>query len=338
MVYTTVTFTLLVFLIISVFFSFKYIFDYNTVDKSKIAGKKPKYHFVVIKPNIDDYFWNGIKKGIELAARDLNVAVELETSSFNNTDEQIMYLNIAIASKVDGIIINAVNDKLITPYINKAERLNIPVVTIENDAKDSKRKAFISTINFEAGVKAGNMLIEATDGKANVAIIMNKYPGNEENVSENLKIQGFEDTVKKQKGISIVAKLVSDNGVFGAEDVTQKVLSKYGDVNTIFCLSSRDTIGAAQVIVDQNKVGKVTIIGYGDSGDILRYIENGVIYGTIVSDSVKIGYDSIKNLTEIKENKNVSIFIDTGLYKVTSKNIKEYKNNIEKTKEQIFLK
>lgn len=90
-----------------------------------------------------------------------------------------------------------------------------------------------------------------------------------------------------------------------------------------------DTIGTAQVIVDFNKVGDIAIVGYGDTADILRYIDKGIIYGTVMSDPYRIGYESVKSMVEIKEKNNVSTFVDIGVNVITKDNVKEYFKRIQ---------
>lgn len=76
--------------------------------------------------------------------------------------------------------------------------------------------------------------------------------------------------------------------------------------------------------MDLNKVGQITIIGYDDAPEILRYIEKGVIYGTVVANPYEIGYESIRSLVEIKKNRMTSTYVDTGAKVVTCCNIEEY--------------
>jgi monosaccharide ABC transporter substrate-binding protein, CUT2 family (TC 3.A.1.2.-) len=81
-------------------------------------------------------------------------------------------------------------------------------------------------------------------------------------------------------------------------------------------------------VVDLNKVGQITIIGYDDAPEILRYIEKGVIYGTVVANPYEIGYESIKTLIDIKENRITSNYVDTGAKVVTIHNIEDYMRTI----------
>ena len=76
-----------------------------------------------------------------------------------------------------------------------------------------------------------------------------------------------------------------------------------------------------------NKVGDVSIVGYGELPEILRYVENGVIYGTLVGDGKKIGYESIKSLVQLRETGRTSSYVDTGVYVITRENVIDYKTS-----------
>lgn len=288
--------------------------------------KKPEYHFAVIAQNTDDSFWMTVKDGCMAAAKDNNVAVEFNAPRFTNLDEQLKYLNIAIASHVDGIITHVLDEEKFTPLIDRAVEAGIPVITIEAEAKNSKRNAYVGTSTYNLGTESGKLVLISAGSHANVAIILNNYIEGTENVSENLRVQGFKDALADAPLVNIKTIQSSSTGFFSAEEVTKGILNDYPDVNTIVCTSSKDTISVAQIIVDLNKVGKITIIGYGDAEETLRYIEKGVIYGTVVADPYEIGYQSVKSLVEIKKNKMTSAYVDTGTEVVTANNVGEYIN------------
>jgi ribose transport system substrate-binding protein len=301
---------------------------------SKENTKKPEYHFIVIAQNTDDSFWQSVKKGCEEASREFNVAVEFNGPRFTNIDEEIQYLNIAIASRVDGIVTHVLDESRFTPLINKSVEANIPVVTIEADAKNSKRKSYIGTNTYNQGSEAGKLVLLSTGNRANVAIILNSYIDSGENVSQNLRVAGFKDALKDAPLVKISTIKTSSIGFFSAEEVTKSILNDYPNVDTILCTSAKDTISVAQMIVDLNKVGQIAIIGSDDMPEILRYIEKGVIFGTVVGNPVKTGYESIHSLIEIKKDKMTSSYVDTGVKVVTSWNLTEYKNSVSSTGEK----
>lgn len=319
-------------------FSWLYILDSlnNPDDSSQIteSAKKPEYHFVVIAQSTDDPFWQSVKKGAFEAAKEFGAAVEFNGPRFTNIEEELQYLDIAIASKVDGIATHVLSEEIFTPVIDKAVAMNIPVITIESDANKSKRLSFIGTNNFQIGSVAGRLMTEATGGKANVAVILNSYRDEVGHVSQNLIITGFKNAVEDLYGnIEIKEIRMSSMGIFSAGEITNEIISSYPEINAIFCTNANDTVGAAQVVVDLNRVGQISIVGYGDLPEIWRYVEKEVIYGTIASNPVNMGYESIKSLVEIKK-KATSSYVDTGVYGVTKKNLADFMKKSEITNGQ----
>jgi ribose transport system substrate-binding protein len=286
---------------------------------------KPRYHFYAIAQNSVDPFWKEVKHGIESAAKEYKVAVEFNAPRFNSPQEELKLLDIAVISKVDGIITHVSGGQDFTEVINRAYKNGIPVVTIENDNKESNRNTFVGTSSFQIGKAAAELMINATGGKANIAVITSDDM--EADVStQNLKMNGFLSTIKNYSGMKVISTYTSKMGILSAEEITQSIISGNESINAILTTSSVDTLGSAQLIVDRNKVGSITLVGYGDTEDILRYIRKGIIYGTVMSDPYKMGYESVKTLVDIMEKNNASTFIDTGVKVITLENIDEYED------------
>lgn len=288
---------------------------------------KPQYHFYFIGQNAVDPFWKEIRLGVEQAAEDFNVAVEVNAPRFNNPQEALMYLDIAILSQVDGIITHGAGGEDFTAYINRACGQGIPVVTIESDAADSNRSTFVGTNGFLLGKEAAGLMLAATREKANIAIIVSSDI-EKDTVGENLKLNGFLSTLKDYPEMQVVEIFSSQMGILSAEEITQRILQDYPQVDAILTTNSVDTLGAAQVIVDQNRVGQVTLVGHGDTPNILRYIRNRIIYGTVMSDPYRMGYESVKALVDIKTENHASTFIDTGVKVIIHENLDAYENKL----------
>lgn len=288
----------------------------------------PLYHFYFIGQNSIDPFWSDVIKGAQQAAKDNNAVIEFYAPRFNEPTEQLKYLDIAILSKVDGIITYVPNEVDFTSLIDKAYYKGIPVITFENDAIKSKRFSFVGVNSFEIGKKAAELLAKATDGVANIAIISSS-DSNQDTIENNLKMNGFFTELKNYPNMKIVKNYTSKMGILSAEEITQKIIESDDNINAIFTVTSADTLGAAQLIVDRNKVGKITIVGYGGSDEIIRYIEKEIIYGTVYSNPYEMGYNSIKALIDIKCSKNVPTFINTDVNVITKDTVESFKK--EKT-------
>lgn len=295
----------------------------ETKSLMKESARKPDYHFVMIAQNTEDSFWQSVKEGCFDAAQTFNAAVEFNAPRFTNLDEQVQFLKIAIASRVGGIITHVLDEEVFTPLIDEATQAGIPVITIETDAKNSQRKAFVGTNTYNLGSESGKLVLESSGVEAKIAIILNNYVDGSENVPENLRVAGLKDALKVAPMAKVITIQSSSKGLFSAEEVTRKILYEYPEVDTIICTNAKDTISVAQIIVDLNKVGQISIIGYDDASEILRYIEKGVIYGTVVANPYKIGYESIQSLIELKKNNMTSSYVDTGAKVITAKNLDE---------------
>lgn len=287
-------------------------------EEIKTFISKPQYHFYFIAQNSVDPFWNEVMKGVEKSAKDNNVVVEFNVPRFNNPEEELKFMDIAVISKVDGIITHVPNGIDFTASIDKAYDKGIPVVTVDNDDSESKRYAFVGTNSFELGKEAARLLIEATNGRANVAVISNSDL-ELDSIEHNLKMNGFLSILKNYPDIKIVETYTSRMGILSAEEITQNIIESKEEINAIFTFSLADTLGSAQLIVDRNKVGRIILVGYGISEEIIRYIDKEIIYGTVASDPYKMGYESVKALVGVKNGKSAPSFIDTEVKIITKR-------------------
>jgi len=302
--------------------AFNLILIWQRPDGAQTAQQVPKYHFYAVFQNSVDPFWDEVKRGIEDAAHQYNVAVEFNAPRFNNLSEEGQYLDIATLSGVDGIITHAANDQMFIDLIDQADGQGIPVVTIENDAKDSKRRTFVGSDSALLGRQAGDLMNEATGGKAKIAVIMSS-DSQKDAVTQNVIVDGFLRSLEDKPGMEVEKIYTSRMGILSSEEITRSIINSK-DINAIFSVDTIDTIGVAQTIVDFNKVGEMTMVGYGVTSEILRYIDKGVIYGTVMGDPYRIGYESVKSLVEIKEGQATPAFVDTGVNFITKNNLHLY--------------
>lgn len=285
---------------------------------------KPKYHFYFIAQNSVDPFWNEVVQGAKEAAKDNNVVLEFNIPRFNNPEEELKFMDMAITSKVDGIITHVPNGTSFTDIIDRAYSRGIPVITIDNDDSESNRYAFVGTNSFMLGKEAAKLLIGATGGTANIAVISNSDL-EQDSIEHNLKMNGFISALKDYPNMNVVKVYTSQMGILSAEEITQTIIDSEEAINAIFTFSSADTVGSAQLIVDRSKVGSFVLVGYGNSQDIVRYIDKEIIYGTVASDPYKMGYESVKALVDVKDGSSVPSFIDTEVKVITKRNLKSLK-------------
>ena len=142
-------------------------------------------------------------------------------------------------------------------------------------------------------------------------------------MAQNLMIMGIRDSLKQYSDIHITKVEYDDSNFLGIEDAVSSLIKNNSKLSTIVCTSEEDTLAVADILVDLNKVG-YNIIGYGDSPELLRYIERGVVFGTVDVDHEQMGYDTIRALVDIKQQGRTSAYFKVNSFPITRKNVSEY--------------
>ncbi|WP_157949970.1 substrate-binding domain-containing protein [Vallitalea okinawensis] len=283
-----------------------------------------KGHYVLIYSEEDSIFWEEFVTGALEAC--IKEEVDLEISKVSPLDDQesiLEKIDMAIASKVDGIILQAEEDIAFETYINKATEKGIPVITVASDCIKSTRQSYIGTNAYETGLKAGELIKEATD-EAKIVIITQEDEHESTDISTSNYLSGIYEVINNDENMEIIAEEKSSYADFSAEGIAYKIINNNPEANMIICTSANDTLGVAQVMIEFNRVGSVQIIGYDMSEDMVDYIQKGIVYGAIARNPREMGVKSIETMKKILKKQVVSEFIDTGIIIYTKDNIKNY--------------
>jgi ribose transport system substrate-binding protein len=296
----------------------------NGSGSNKNDGEPLKYHFMMIAQDMGGDFWQSVKAGMQDAAEKYGAAIEYNGSMIQDENEEIDYLKIAIASRVNGIIVYVTDEAKFTPLINKAVSMGIHVVTIESDDKDSLRNTYVGPNSYMVGYNEGGLIAEAS-GKdsANVAVIVGgNFAGN--NDSQDSMLRGFADSIHDYHNITLQTVQVTNSGYFSAETIIRNILSNYPKVNAVVCTGADDTLEVVQVLIDLNKESGITVIGYSNSQQIRDYIKKNCIYGSVYENPKETGYQSIESLVKSLGGEKAPSYIDTGVYTITRSNLVSY--------------
>jgi len=290
----------------SVYFGMKALQFDDTVMKTEVKAKQT-YHFVLVPEEMDNDYWRLVEKGARAAEKDFGVTVEYTGPEKADTEQHIKTIDMAIASKADGIITQGLNEKAFDPIINKAMQKGIPVVTVDTDSPTSERIAYVGTDNYYAGVLAGQALIHDTKGKAVVGIITGRFDA----AHQRLRVQGFRDAVKNVPGIKIVAIEESKITRIGAAEKTSKILDEHPDVTAFYGTSALDAIGISQVAEKRHLTGSLYIIGFDTLPETLNLIRTRKIDATVTQQPYEMGYKSVELMLDIVEKKKVPEITNT---------------------------
>jgi ribose transport system substrate-binding protein len=305
------------------------IYDEKMLEVISEESPLPKYHFALIGEEMDHDYWRLVGAGAKKAALDHDVFVEYEGPKRSNPEEQLKLLDMAIQAKVDGIIVQALNDTF-TPLINKAVKEGIPVITIDTDAPESLRNAYIGTDNYLAGQLAGQTLVKDTGGKATIGIIT----GGIDNAynQHQLRVQGFKDAIAKVKGIKIIAIDESNLTRVQAEEKAYKMLKEHEDITAFYGTSSLDGIGIVAAARSLKKQDDLYVISFDALDENIDLLNKGNINAIVAQQPFEMGEKSIELMLNLIKQKsvpmvnhtNASIIHRKDLEAVVEKKVKAY--------------
>src|SRR5258708_3134732 len=120
--------------------------------------------FLLVADNSKIPYWQTAMQGINRAANEMKVKSELQGSESHDPQAERDAFKRAVAEKPPGILVSATNAAILTPEINAAVDQNIPVITIDSDAPESKRLFFVGTDNYTTGLMGGKMTAKLLNG------------------------------------------------------------------------------------------------------------------------------------------------------------------------------
>src|SRR5579884_1243954 len=126
--------------------------------------------YILVADNSKIPYWQMAAKGLSAAAMEMKVKSELQGPDGHDPQGEHDAFRRAVAEKPSGILVSVADVGLLAPDISAAIDQNIPVITIDSDAPDSKRIFFVGTDNFNAGMTGGKLAAKLLNNKGNVVI------------------------------------------------------------------------------------------------------------------------------------------------------------------------
>lgn len=232
-------------------------------------------------------------------------------------------IDIAIKSKVSGIILEGDESEETAALIAKANAAGIPVITVMTDAPGTARFSYIGMNNYSAGLEYGKLMLDAAVSKDKddiTALVLMSSAGS----NESVLFSAIQEKLKSS-GIVIDSVVVESDSAFSAEEMINDILDNYSTLpDIIVCLSDINTRCAYQCIVDMNAVGSTTIIGYFDSDTVLEGIERGAIDATFSVDTKQVAKYCVNALNEYIEYGIVSEYFGTDYILIDKSNVSDY--------------
>jgi ribose transport system substrate-binding protein len=138
--------------------------------------------------------------------------------------------------------------------------------------------------------------------------------------------RGVRQVFEEQKSFAIKGTYVCDNFFDKAYQITREVLTTYPWIDGIVALNEVSTVGAIKAIRDLKLNRKVYLVGFDQSMEEIKAIEDGILDATVVQKPFNMGYIALQKVKEALAGKRFERFIDTGSVLITRETMYSLEN------------
>ncbi|MBC7087856.1 MAG: LacI family DNA-binding transcriptional regulator [Tissierellales bacterium] len=256
-----------------------------------LAAKKKQFKIGVILISKGNPFFDDVLKGINRAAeeyREYGVSVFIHELEGYDVEKQIKKMD-ELRDKVDAIILNPIQDKLVVDKINELVKQGLIMINVNTDVENSDRLYYIGSDYIKGGETSCGILALLTKGKAKTAILT----GSKKVLGHNQRIEGFKRIKEiRYPDIEIVAIAETNDNDKIAYIETKKILDNY-EIDSIVIVAA-GVAGVCKAVLDMKMEDKITIVSFDAIPVTREMLKQGVIKATICQQPFTQGYKSIE--------------------------------------------
>ena len=286
----------------------------NIVFSNDLALPKAKMHtdsqyrLVFITRDMDTTFWNKVGSGALRQAEIEGASLEIWGSYSNNSEEFLKKLELAIHSKVDGIIVQGLGtDEFKELTKVKASFNGIPIITVANDVpmKESLRRTYVGSNQFRAGELIARQLLDDMGEKGNVVLIYDK----QQEYYQSERLKGINAILNRYPDIKTLYAETSESRD-QVISTMRDMLNQMPDVNAFIAVNANMVGPMVQEIGKRSQVDPYFIYSFDDGPESLPLLEEGKIDGVIEQDPEKMGEVSVQQLIKWLNGETVPLDIN----------------------------
>ena len=262
-----------------------------------------------------------MRKGTELAGKELGVNAIFAGPVGGGAEKQVAELENWITKGVDGIAVSSSSTDALAPVINKALEAGIPVVTFNTDNPASKRLTFVGQDLVYSGVVMGDTLVKAMGEKGKILIFTVDAAAQWSKDRE----KGAREALAKHPGITIADLVNTSNEPQQIYAAIENAMLAHPDITGIISLDCCSFPAIGQYVERNNLAGKIPVVGSDLLPQSRELIVSGALTATITQNPQRQGHDSVLVLNQIyAEGKMPPPHTDTGVEVIDKSNVEQH--------------
>lgn len=272
--------------------------NYTPNKSASFLSRKKELSLAIVFPELPDYFWDQIERGIRTAyeeLRDYGLHIELFKSEKYDLEKQKQAVLDLIDSKAfDAIAISPNDSEEMADIIDKGIDSGIPICTFNNDSPLSKRLFYVGCDYRIAGRLAADLLCKFSGSHGRVGLITSDASSVPSATTFQMqqKIMGFREVIAEYGNVEMTQMLKLKQKEYEDPDTFAELFSQ---VDSVYVTSAKLQVVAAH-LEKAGLAGKVALIGHDITTEIYEFLRRNVVTATICQDPVNQGYLTVKTL------------------------------------------
>ena len=292
-------------------------------------AQAPKKVAVIIKATDSD-FWQYVLVGATNYAKENPGKVSVTTygpPSEADIDKQVSILEDVVNSKPDAIVIASTSSDATVPAIERAVKMGIPVITIDNKVNTKAVISHLATNNTKGGALAADMLV------ARLKELKKPLTGKVALISAMAGVQvltdrdvGFSEQLKKvAPNLKVLPTRYIDNDIMKALGAAEDLLTANPDLVGFFADNNHSGDGVARAISERKLGDKIAAVAFDSDPEEVQSLKDGILYALVLQDPYGMGYKGVQSALDAIAKKALPAYVDTGATAVTKANMNDAK-------------
>lgn len=269
-------------------------YEPNPAGKALSARKKRPVIGIVL-PSEGNHFFDEVLRGMEEAAAQYEiygVQSKYYTMKGYEVEEQLGILR-QIASEVQALIINPIDDEQIAAQLNAMIAAGVFVVTVNNDIAGTGRHCYVGSDYYNGGVTACALMEAFMGDAANLAVIL----GSRKVSGHRQRLAGFQKRMERVPHFRLVATLENNDDDICAYEKTKELLQAHPEINAISILAA-GVYGTCRAVMQMPEEQRPLILSFDTVPTTVEMMKFGIIKATIYQHPYRQGYSAVNKAFE----------------------------------------
>ena len=259
-----------------------------------------------------------MREGAQKKADELGIAINFQDAADDSATQSNQLAN-AAASGTGVVIINPTDSDAMAPAVKQLTDAKIPVVAVDRAVNNAEVSSYIASDNVGGGKQAAKALSEAIHGEGEILVLQGKTGSS----ASRERGKGFDEGLKDNPNIKVVAKQTAEFERAKGLDVTTNLLQAHPNVKAIFAENDEMALGAIEALGD--KAGKdVIVVGFDGVEDALKAIKEGTMYASIAQQPADMAAQAVVEASKLLKGEAATKEMQVDVVTVTKDNVDKF--------------